>query len=99
MAKSKKKKILIIVVLLAVVAVVVVMKNKIVTSVKLKGSWVLSGTVYTYEELLSNYPGLSVDLSGNVTVSSRPELKGRLSGNTIKWTNSSSGAISEWVKA
>lgn len=47
------------------------------------------------EQILAAYPGLNIDKSGGVTVSSRPDLKGQvMSANLIKWDNGS-----EWVGA
>lgn len=64
---------------------------RLVSDFKLRGTW--NGQALA--ALKTAYPGLRVAVFGNtVTVSSRPDLKGMLAGNTITWNNGTS-----WTRA
>lgn len=82
MALSKKRK-KIMVVVLAIVGLFFL--PFLLTETVLRGTW--NGNEWS--QLKANYPGLRLGLGGKVTVSSRPELVGKFSGNTITWNNGS----------
>lgn len=87
MAKmSKKKKIFLIILTLLVGAAAVVAGPRVVYM----GLGKFNGM--TWGEIQKAYPGFKVSWTGNVTISSRPELKGKFAGGKLIWNNGT-----EWV--
>lgn len=83
MAKKNRKKLILII---AAIAFVGIFAKKIYTAFVLRGVW------QSDPSLFSRYPGISVGFGGDVSVSSRPDLKGKYSDGVITWADGSTWA-------